>query len=75
MDSTKMDIVKALIELSQNWEDADKIILEFYGFKTTSEKIAFVKGIFDVECIGHERDTDEMTYAALLTSVLLINSI
>lgn len=63
--------IKALIELSYTFEEADQIIAQYVGFQTTKEKIAYIKGMFDVEIIDHPNDTpDEDAYRLLLTAVL-----
>lgn len=67
------DVVKILIELSPNVNEADKVINENYGFESIREKVAFLKGMFDVEIIGHKHDEpDEMTYWALLHTIIRI---
>ena len=61
--------IKALIVLSPTIEEADKIIVENYGFENTREKIAFLKGMFDIEIIEHEK-LDKMTYYAMLNTII-----
>ena len=65
------EIIKTLIELSTDVEEADKVINENYDFKSIREKVAFLRGMFGVEVIGHEKDEpDEMTYFAMLSTVI-----
>ena len=44
--------IKLLIELSPTVEEADKIIEENYGFTTIAEKMAFLKGMFNVQVVS-----------------------
>ena len=63
--------IKLLIVLSPTVDEADKVINESYGFKSIREKVAFLKGMFDVEFVGHEKDAfDEMTYFAMLNTII-----
>ena len=65
------DLVKRLIILSPSVTGADKAIVESFGFKTVAEKIAFLKGMFDIEVIGHQNDkNDETTYYAMLNTII-----
>ena len=69
--------VKLLIELSPNVEEADKVINENYDFKTIGEKMAFLKGMFDVRLVS-KHDTEEVTeeksaemdYWAMLNTII-----
>lgn len=77
MEALRRENIKVLIELSPNVEEADKIICENYGFKSIGEKIAFLKGMFDVEIISEhdaegtdEKETEEMTYWAMLKTII-----
>lgn len=72
------EMVKTLIEISPSVEEADKVIEENYGFKTIGEKLAFLKGMFDVEVISvHDADgtgkeeSDKMTYFSMLNTILI----
>lgn len=77
MDALSREVIKTLIELSPNVEEADKIINDNYNFKSIGEKLAFLKGMFDVEIIS-EHDADgiskeasaEMTYWAMLHTII-----
>ncbi|MBQ2916935.1 MAG: hypothetical protein IJE59_01990 [Clostridia bacterium] len=65
------EIVKTLIETAPNVEKADEVINENYDFKSIGEKVAFLKGMFDVKIVGHENDEpDEMTYFAMLSAII-----
>lgn len=72
------EVVKTLIELSSTVEEADKVIEENYGFESIGEKLAFIKGMFDVEVISiHDADgiekeeSDKMTYFSMLNAILV----
>lgn len=65
------EAIKTLIEIAPNVDEADKVINENYGFKSIREKVAFLKGMFDVQIVGHETDEpDETTYFAMLETVI-----
>jgi len=73
----RREVVKSMIEMSPNVEEADKIINENYNFKTIGEKIAFLKGMFDVRLVSKhdaegvtEEKSAEMDYWALLNSII-----
>ena len=67
----KTELVKALIELSNTIEEADKVIEEHTNLKTVKEKIAFLKGMFDWEIIDQkETDSDEMIYQIALDAII-----
>lgn len=68
--------IKRLITLAPSVEEADKIISDNYGFKTVKEKIAFLKGMFEISVIDvhdHEdvtqEESDEMTYFTILQAI------
>lgn len=67
---TSRDEVKIMIELSSTVEEADEIIKENYDFETTEEKVAFLKGMFDIEIVGHTDETDETTYYSMLYTII-----
>lgn len=72
MKASRREVVKTLIELSANVNEADKVINDNYDFKSIREKVAFLKGMFDVQIVGHEKDEpDEMTYFAMLRSIII----
>lgn len=69
--------VKLLIEMSPNVEEADKTINENYDFKTIGEKMAFLKGMFDVRLVSKhdaeevtEEKSAEMDYWAMLNTII-----
>ncbi len=63
--------VKALIELSTDEKEVDRIINEYYGFKTIKEKIAFLKGMFDVSVVAHDHDEiDANVYAMIIRAII-----
>jgi len=66
----KREQIKALIELSTSFTDADKIIETYTTNNTYSQKIAYLQGMFDCEIIGRSVDSEEADYKALLTSII-----
>ncbi len=70
MNKVIREAVKTLIECSTEAKQADDIIVQYYGFKTVQEKIAFLKGIFDVEVVGHEHETTQTDYECMLNAVV-----
>lgn len=66
----KREQIKALIELSGSFEDADKIIETYTCNKEYSQKIAYIQGMFDCEIVGRHIDNEEADYIALLTSIV-----
>ena len=77
MEVRSRKIIKTLIEMSANVEEADKIINENYNFKTIGEKIAFLKGMFDVKLVSKhdgegvtEEKSAEMDYWAFLNAII-----
>jgi len=70
-------VIKTLIEMSPNVEEADKVINENYNFKTIGEKMAFLKGMFDVRLVSKhdaegvsEEKSAEMDYWAILNAII-----
>lgn len=77
MKERNREVVKALIELSADTKEADKVIVENYGFKSIAEKIAFLKGMFDIEVFSvhnpdgiSKEDSDKITYLAMLDAII-----
>ena len=62
--------IKALIELSTSFEEADNVIETYTGNKSYPQKIAYLQGMFDCEIIGHHIENEEADYKALLTSII-----
>lgn len=78
MEARSRKAIKLLIELSPNVEEADKVINENYNFESIGEKIAFLKGMFDVKLVSkHDADgiseekSAEMDYWAMLNSIII----
>ena len=70
-------LIKALIPVAPSAEEADKLIVENFGFETTLEKIAFLKGMYDLEVIVREdgpsttsKESAEQDYWAMLSAVM-----
>lgn len=79
MKASRRELIKTLIELSPNAEEADKVINENYNFKSIGEKMAFLKGMFDVKLVSkHDADgtseekSAEMDYWAMLNAIVSI---
>lgn len=71
------EITKLFIETSNTVEDANKIIENAYDFETIEEKIAFLKGMFDVELISNHDSPEiskgrsaEMDYWTMLSAII-----
>lgn len=64
--------VQALIILSSSTEEADLEIVKFLGNVSVKEKIAFLRGMFDVQIISRcvQTNDDESDYYAMLGSIL-----
>ena len=69
--------VKISIQLSSSVEEADKVIEDNYNFKSIEEKLAFLKGMFDVELVSkHDSDlvskeeSKKMDYFAMLGAII-----
>lgn len=64
--------VQALIILSSSTEEADLEIVRFLGNVSVKEKIAFLRGMFDVQIISRcgKTNDDESDYYAILGSIL-----
>ena len=67
--------VKVLIELSLNVDEANAVIVEFLGDVTTKEKIAFLRGMFDVELFGvcGEEMDDDTIYHVFLDNLMSVS--
>lgn len=61
---------QAIIVLSRNVEEADSEIIKFLGNVSTKEKIAFLRGMFDVQMVSQAKD-DETNYFIMLNSILV----
>lgn len=64
--------VQALIILSSSTEEADLEIVRFLGNVSVKEKIAFLRGMFDVQIISRcgQTNDDESDYYVMLSSIL-----
>lgn len=69
MSSMSREKAKILIELSATVEEADETIEKYLGDNPSlNEKVAFLRGMFDVEIVGHSYD--EMSYYAMLSAII-----
>lgn len=65
--------IKALIELSGTFEEANKVIETYANLTDTSDfsqKLAYLQGMFDSEIVGRNIENVEADYVALLTSII-----
>lgn len=63
--------IKILLETAPTVEDADEVITKNFDFKSIQEKVAFLKGMFDVQIVGHEEnEPDEMDYFCMLATII-----
>lgn len=77
MKASKREKVELLIKIAPNAKAADKVINQDFNFRTIEEKIAFLKGMFDVELISKndadgisEEKSAEMDYWAMLETIV-----
>ena len=70
-------LIKALIPVAPSAKEADELIVKNFGFKTIPEKIAFLKGMYDVEVFAREEspsttseESAEMDYWAMLSAIM-----
>ena len=66
----KREQIKALIELSTTYEEANEIIDTFTSCKDFAQKIAYIQGMFNCEIVGRHIEDEEADYMALLTSIV-----
>lgn len=68
------EAIKGLIELADDAKEADKIIVDAYGFKTVNEKLAFLHGLYDFTiiggCDGENSDPLETDYISVLATIV-----
>jgi len=73
----KREHVKLLIESAPTVEKADELINAVYKFESTAEKIAFLKGMFDINLISKHDEigvskekSAEMDYWVMLETII-----
>lgn len=66
----KREQIKALIELSNSYEEANEIIEKYAKLYTYEEKIAYIRGMFNCEIFHTTIDSKESDYIALLTTII-----
>jgi hypothetical protein len=72
MNSNK-DAIKAMIELSDTCEEANKIIEELAGITVLQQKLGYIMGMFDVSVVGRTGggdDDEENDYVAMLSAIV-----
>lgn len=62
--------IMILLETATTVEEADEVINKNFAFESIEEKIAFLKGMFDVEVVGHEGENTEVDYFAMLATII-----
>ena len=77
MKESKREKVELLIKMAPNANAADEVINKNFNFGTIREKIAFLKGMFDVEIISkHDADgiseemSAKMDYWSMLEAIV-----
>lgn len=48
------ELIKALIPVAPGTEEADRLIVENFGFKTIPEKVAFLLGMYDASVFARD---------------------
>ena len=66
----KREQIKALIELSSTFEEANEVIEKYAQMTEYGQKIAYLQGMFDCEIVGRHIESEEADYIALLTSII-----
>ena len=66
----KREQIKALIELSSSFEEANEVLEQYTANSEYKQKIAYLQGMFDCEIVGRHIDNEEADYKALLTSIV-----
>lgn len=66
----KREQIKALIELSSSYEEANRIIEKYTLHREYKQKIAYLQGMFNCEIVGRHIEDEEADYMALLTSIV-----
>lgn len=65
------EVAKALIESSLTTEEVNETIEAYLGNSPTyAEKVAFLKGMFDLKVDVHEGDSDESIYNLMLEAII-----
>ena len=65
--------IKSLINLSNTFEEANEVIETYAGLDDNSDfsqKLAYLKGMFDCQIVGRNVESTEADYVALLTYII-----
>ena len=66
--------IKALIELSNTYDEVDEILEKYAKFTTYEEKLAYLLGMFDVELVFKEENfannEKQNDYIALVDAII-----
>ena len=73
----KREHVKLLIESAPTAEKADELINSVYKFESTAEKLAFLRGMFDIKLVSKtdgagvsKEKSVEMDYWVMLETII-----
>lgn len=65
-----LEQIKAMVELSTSFEEADEVIEKHTENRTCAQKIAFLNSLFDCKIAFKEGEYEEVDYVALITSII-----
>lgn len=67
----KTEQIKAIVELCNTYEEADKMIEKYVGCNSLQEKITYIQTIWSDVKIFHKTDDNlETDYITLLTTII-----
>ena len=58
--------IKMLLSLADTVDEGDSVITEHTGYRTTVEKLAYLRGLFPIELIGKQDTADTTQEESLL---------
>jgi hypothetical protein len=71
------DVIKELLELSETSSQADSILEQHVGLRDTAQKIAYLRGMYDIELVSRrddenatEEDKLKSDYLAYLATII-----
>ena len=64
----KEEVIKLMIELAGDWQEADKVLVEFTSCRTIKEKTSYLNGMFAERVL--DPHGDESDYIALLDAIV-----
>ena len=72
MSHNNMETLKALIELSSTFDEANEILEQFVS-KNLYDKINFLQGVFRYEIVHKTTKDEYVDYVAALTAIVSCN--